>query len=366
MAPYSPPDSVEAGQRRQLWGALLVILLAVAMVNLPPGPQEALASGLRATLLRPFLGLQSVVVAARARTARVEILQARLDSATARAMARSTLAEENRRLKALLGLSQRAGPRWQAARVLRPGTQGSESIFLLDRGREHGLERWAPVVTREGLAGMVREVRRGNAVGMDWTHPDFRASAMSEDGTVYGFVEPRRGIFREQDRLLLTGTPFSTRLDSGAVILTSGVGGVFPRGVPVGRVVELADAEGGWRTSYWLQPFVQPGDLVHVLVARARPGIPAEEGEAPRPDSAAGPGPGSPPVDDLARVWPPELRGTRLELETRTGHLLDSLEVLRLRLRTLEDSLAGSPSLDSAPGAGVEPGATPSGGGGER
>jgi rod shape-determining protein MreC len=354
VSPYPTPDAVEAVQRRHLWGALFVFLLAVTVANLPPPAQEVVASSLRATLLRPFLGLQSAVVGARVRATAVERLQARLDSATARLMASSTLEEENRRLRALLGLTGRVAPEWRPARVLRPGTQGSESIFLLDRGSQDGLRQWAPVVTPEGLAGMVLKVQKETAVGMDWTHPDFRASAMSEDGRVYGFVEARRGIFREQDRLLLTNTPFSTRLDSGTVILTSGVGGVFPRGIALGRVVEEAEAEGGWRTSYWLQPFVQPGDLVHVLVARG----PAEAAPA-GPDSARatenGSGAGS---GDMSHVWPPELRGTRRELELRIDVALDSLELVRARLRALRDSVAAASDTASE-----RPDPPPTGGG---
>jgi rod shape-determining protein MreC len=191
---------------------------------------------------------------------------------------------------------------------------------------------------------MVREVQRRSAVGMDWTHPDFRASAMSEDGTVYGFVEPRRGIFREQDRLLFTNTPFSTRLDSGTVVLTSGVGGVFPRGIAVGRIVEEAEAEGGWRTSYWLEPYVQPGDLVHVLVARgpsaAAPVDTASPGAPASPPEVADDGMG--PAPDLSAAWPPELRGTRGELEVRMDVALDSLAVMRRRIDALRDSLAAA------------------------
>lgn len=357
MPPYSPPDSVEAGQRRHFWGAVGIFVLALAVANLPSGAQEAMASSLRATLLRPFLGLQSAVVGARARAAEVELLRSRLDSATARLVAVSTLDEENRRLRGILDLRERVGPEWQAAQVLRPGTQGSESIFLLDRGSRHGIEQWAPVMAREGLAGMVREVRPGSAVGMDWTHPDFRAGAMNEAGTVYGFVQPRRGIFREQDRLLLTGTPFSTRLDSGSVVLTSGVGGVFPRGIPIGRVVALAEAEGGWRTSYWLEPYVQPGDLVHVLVARS-PAVDA--GGKTVADTIPGsdePAPGDtiPPAGgDLTGAWPPELRGTRVELEARTRAMLDSLAALEERIRILTDSLAALGAAGEA-GGGAPP-----------
>ena len=42
-------------------------------------------------------------------------------------------------------------------------------------------------------------------MAMDWTHPDFTVSAVDPRGIVYGLVRPRRGDFREADRLVLNG-----------------------------------------------------------------------------------------------------------------------------------------------------------------
>ena len=119
---------------------------------------------------------------------------------------------------------------------------------------------------------------------MDWTHPDFRASAMLVDGSVYGIVENVRGLFREQDRLVLNGTAYNESVPEGALVITSGLGGVFPRGIPVGRIESTAEVEGSWRKSYWLRPMLQPGSATHVLVARSD--APGEVGEV-WPDSAA-------------------------------------------------------------------------------
>lgn len=315
-----PPDPVEADARRQLYVSGGFLLLAFVFWLLPVGAQDTLASSLRVSVLRPFLGLNELVVAARQRTLDVQVLQARLDSATARLVARSTLEEENRRLRALLGLAERAEAPWRAAQVLRPGTQGSEGIFLLNLGAEDGVPPRAPILTREGLGGVLREVRQGSAIGMDWTHPDFRASAMSRDGAVYGMVESRRGLFREQDRLLLTGTPYHTRLDPGTEIVTAGTGGIFPRGIAIGRVVELAEEEGGWITAYWVQPYVVPGDMAQVLVVTP-------------PDSGA-------VLTDASAIWPEGATGTRTERWDRESARLDSIAALRARVEALQDSLA--------------------------
>lgn len=247
--------------------ALVFLGLALLMVYLPGPRQQQVAAVLRSTVLRPFILTQEVLTRARVQTTRVEALRGRLDSLIALQTNRTTLAEENRRLRRLLGLSRRVGSGYAAASVLRPGTEGSESMFLLDVGRRDGVAEGAPVIVSDGLVGVVREVRSDRAIGMDWTHPDFRASVMTLDGATYGIVEPRRGDFREEDRLVLTGTPFHTELRAGTEIVTSGRGGVYPRGIPVGRVDGLAEAEGGWRKTYWVRPAVDVGSVTHSLVA---------------------------------------------------------------------------------------------------
>jgi len=50
---------------------------------------------------------------------------------------------------------------------------------------------------------------------------------------------------------------------------------VYPRGIPVGVVVEEAASEGGWRRSYWLRPSVVPAAVTdaQVMLDRRGPGI---------------------------------------------------------------------------------------------
>jgi rod shape-determining protein MreC len=88
---------------------------------------------------------------------------------------------------------------------------------------------------------------------------------MTLDGTIYGLVRSDPGGFREADRLLIDGIPFHQEMDPGTVLVTSGLGGVFPRGIPIGKVFAEAESSLGWRRSYWVTPFVFPGDAIHVV-----------------------------------------------------------------------------------------------------
>lgn len=277
MASYTEsPD--EGRGRRNLTIAVTFLVLSIVVLYLPPQAQGGIAAGFRATLLRPFIITQESLAQARMRAEEAVHLQAQLDSLAAVLAGQAHLVEETQRLHELLDLREWAPEAFVPASVIRPGTAGSESMFLLDRGYTAGIRAGDPVIMRDGrigLVGVVREVRRRTAIGIDWTHPEFRASAMSSDGRVFGIVEPHRGAFREEDRLLFNGTPFYERLEPGTPILASGLGGVYPRGIPIGWVVELAEQEGRWRKGYWLRPAVEVGSVTHVLVVVAEE-IPGE------------------------------------------------------------------------------------------
>jgi len=261
------PEREKSGTGHQVVIASAITILAVATLYLGGDAQQRIAQVFQATILRPFIWTQETLQQARMRVDQIDVLQAEVDSLTAVLSTQSAVSAENRELRELLGLAERAVPSYRRATLIRPGTPGSESMFILDVGREDGVEMYAPVVTARGLVGRVREVRARSAVGIDWTHPDFRAGAMVEDGSAYGMAENVRGEFREEDRLVLNGTAYHETLPNGSMVLTSGLGGTYPRGIPIGRIDGTADVEGTWLKSYWLRPSVEPGAVTHVLVA---------------------------------------------------------------------------------------------------
>jgi rod shape-determining protein MreC len=122
------------------------------------------------------------------------------------------------------------------------------------------------VITADGLLGQVWEVDTKRSQAIDWTHPEFRVSAMTADGQAYGLVEPRRGEYREQDVLALTGAPFQVDVRPGQRVVSSGRGNLFPRGVPIGTIIGIEEADTGWRKSYLVRPAVRPEAARHVLV----------------------------------------------------------------------------------------------------
>lgn len=325
MASYGT-EQEGAGGRRNFAVALVFLVAALATSYLPDAAQQRIAWGLRASVLRPFIATQERLTDASLRAQQVEVLQARLDSLNSVLSTQGAMVDENRTLRDLLSLGARVGPSYRAASVIRPGTAGSESMFLIFLGARDGVRRGSPVLDRRGLVGVVREVREGTAVGMDWTHPDFRASAMLADGTSYGIVENRRGDFREEDRLVLNGTAYYENVADGTPVLTSGLAGILPRGIPIGLIDGIAEVEGRWRKAYWLRPMVDPASVTHVLVAVGDPEADSLTGRT---------------VPDFRAAWPADSITTRTQSILREQALADSVRILTELLRERLDSAGG-------------------------
>lgn len=294
------------GPRRQPLLAAACLLAGLFLYLIPTGPQQNIASGIRLTLLRPFVGVRSAVSAVRSRSREAGMLRAQVDSLRAWVANNAPAIEENRRLRVLMGLAPLVERSYRAASVHRPGNLGSQSMIVLDLGFEQGVRGLSPIITADGLAGRVLEAHPSLSIGMDWSHPDFRASVMSEDGELYGIVGPEPVTFGGAERLILTGIPYFDVLADGTLMVTSGRGGVYPRGVPVGRVGGLAEIDEGWHRSYWVYPTVHPASVTHALVGVSHAPEPGSEADlsslfpgetSPIPNAAeAGPG-GAPGTD---------------------------------------------------------------------
>jgi cell shape-determining protein MreC len=121
------------------------MLLALVVPYLSDDFQAQIAVTLQGTALAPFIAMQERITEGRARAEQIDFLQAELDSLVGVASTQRALIDENRELRELLGLADRAGPRFRPATVLRAG--GSESMFLVNVGARDGVKEGAPVVS---------------------------------------------------------------------------------------------------------------------------------------------------------------------------------------------------------------------------
>jgi rod shape-determining protein MreC len=273
------------------------VAASLAAMAIPPAWREPFASVLRRTVLAPFLQLQQESELLRTSRARLEILISQRDSATLAATFLPELRSENGRLRALLGLGQRLSTGYISAEVLHQSSPTDAITFEVSAGRRQGVRPLAAVVSPEGIVGVVSTVDVNTSTVVTWAHPEFRASAMSADGGLYGIAQPQGTEGPGVWLLELHGVPYRQPVPVGTVILTSGMGGVFPRGIPIGTVIGVVGETEGWERTYLVRPAVHPAGVTHVMIlGPARPGEDLHGAFAPPPDSVTAPPPAGGPT----------------------------------------------------------------------
>lgn len=278
--------------------ALFLACVACALVALvlPAAWTAAAAGWIRQTALRPVILVQHR--AEEDRTARVRLREAigQRDSAVALAQGLASLAEENAGLRRLVGLAGPAGHgAFVGAEVLHQPVPTEGHTLLLSAGKRHGVGAFMPVVTADGLVGVVGLAEAGSSLAYTWAHDEFRASAVTEDGAVLGIVAPSAGVAASLAELEFRGVAYRDSVPDGTLLVTSGLGGVYPRGIPIGRVRGVRREELGWERIYQVVPMVNPGTVRHALVltgARS-PFPPLAPDRPPEPETA--PAPEAPP-----------------------------------------------------------------------
>ena len=314
------------------------VLLSLVALVLPAPIRSAVAGALRGTVVVPLASLQERAEVSRRAVLAYDASVRVADSIRLQAGQADVAVAENERLRRLLGLGAALKWGFVPAEALHGRGLGDDYTMTLTVGRNEGVEPFSAVVAPDGLVGMIETVDARSSVAIVWPHPDFRVSAMSADGTAFGIVYPHLGAGATRFLLELRGVAFRNTLRPGTLIVSAGLGGVYPRGIPVGTVLsELKTAE-GWARNYLLRPAVRPADATAVMVLQPRR---AKEGVSAAWQTA---------VDSALRMVVgagDSLAQRRVDsLATAERQRLDSLQALRPR----NDSTAGAPRLAPAPG----------------
>lgn len=189
------------------------------------------------------------------------------------------LAEENARLRRLLGMREQSLSGAVAAEVLYETRDPFSRRLVIDRGIRHGVKAGQPVIDAQGVIGQIARVMPLTSEVMLLTDRDATLA-----------VELRRNGLRavaygagRAGGLELRYLPSASDVQPGDEVYTSGLDGVFPAGLPVGRVAELARLSASFALAR-VDPAaaVERTRLLLVLFDAPREPVPVPEPERPR------------------------------------------------------------------------------------
>ncbi len=141
------------------------------------------------------------------------------------------MAQENTRLRQLLELRALPDVHWVSVRVVGLSPSPGTRAVILDKGARSGLRPETPMVVPEGLVGKVVTVRSQSSLAVLMTDPTFRAGCIIERSRETGVLSGSM-----DGRLWVSWVPATSDVVVGDVVLTSGLGGVFPKGLRIGTV----------------------------------------------------------------------------------------------------------------------------------
>lgn len=139
-------------------------------------------------------------------------------------------------------------------------------LLIINQGELNGIKRNMAVITSNGLIGKVKSTRQFTSTiqllsAMD---PTNRISAQIQgDKEYFGTIE---GYDKDRELLKLKRIPYDAKIEKDQNVITSGLGGIFPKGLPIGKVVEVVPDEYGLNQTAYVKPGANFYDIEHVMV----------------------------------------------------------------------------------------------------
>lgn len=227
----------------------IVVLLTVVILKLP----GRTATKLRLTVSSSYLALfgavgstqKTVEKAGDAVVPRAELLdqvkelEKEVQQLRLQRLQDETLAQENDRLRKELQLPKRVPWKVTLARVVAVDPANWWRTVRIDRGSRDGVVTNASVLTLDGLVGRVSEVGFTHSRVVLVGDPDCRVSVLVEETREHGVIAPTTSTPLDPTIVELGYLSRHSKLAPGQRVITSGIGGVFPKGIVVGNIVDF-------------------------------------------------------------------------------------------------------------------------------
>jgi rod shape-determining protein MreC len=167
----------------------------------------------------------------------------------------------NVRLQKLLDLKESLPPPTLTAEIIGKDPSLWFRTFTINRGSSDGVQKGMPVVTVEGVVGQVLTSSPNYSKVLLATDPNSAVDVITQKTRVHGIV---KGLGR--DAFGLNYVLKSAVVEKEDFVLTSGLGGVFPKGLMVGTISEITKSRRGMFQKIEIMPAVDFSQLEHLII----------------------------------------------------------------------------------------------------
>jgi len=190
------------------------------------------------------------------------------------------LQNENQKLRQLLNGRQPVPQNILLAHYMGRNPLPERHTFTIDRGLQEGVLPGQPVIDGHGVIGQVLRSSMAGATVIEVISKHHAVSVNLDDT---GFIGILKGT-GERNRLVMNRIPDRYPVKVGDLLTTSGLDGVFPRGYPVARVIQVNDDQRHAFINIEARPLADLDKLDQMLVLTPSPGKPAAARQPQGPD----------------------------------------------------------------------------------
>lgn len=171
------------------------------------------------------------------------------------------LMQANERLRKLLALGQALQRPAVAAQVVGKDPSPWFQTVLVDKGSKDGVDIGYPVINPEGVVGLVVEAGGHSAKVMLITDPNSAVDAIVQKSRARGIIKGGTSGYCVLNYVLRKHD-----VHVGDTVVSSGMDGVFPKGMPIGKVFDIVKKESGIFQDVTIAPYVDFERLEEVLI----------------------------------------------------------------------------------------------------
>lgn len=180
---------------------------------------------------------------------------------------------ENDRLRALLKITQAGDLEVVGAHVIGRPTNAWEGVITIDRGSRDGIRSGMPVMGAQGLLGQTVDVGPVSSKVRLISDQRSGVAAFVQRNRVQGIV---RGSI--EGGVSLDFVSVETTVRAGDVVITSGMGGVFPKGLVIGEITSVDKQRNRLYQEIGVRPAAELTGIEEVVVLVGAPATAAPEG----------------------------------------------------------------------------------------
>lgn len=167
----------------------------------------------------------------------------------------------HRRLQKLLQFAETTDQAVMAAQVIGRDPSGLFQSVIINKGKTSGLSVNMPVVNEDGIVGRIVSVSNNYSKVLLLIDQNSAVDCIIQRSRDTGIVKGLTSDTCIMDYVLKTS---DIRVED--IIITSGIGGIFPKGVPVGKVTDIKDPSDEFFREVKIKPFVDFSKLEEILI----------------------------------------------------------------------------------------------------